>query len=84
MYWAKKEKKLVTVLVNSTLVIASPEASIKIALQRVPCIQYLVQFQGKQAGKIQVLIDSDSKVKKMTAIYAVKLGFTTRKMNVGA
>ncbi len=52
------------------------------ALQRVLCIQYLVQFQESQS--IRALIDSGSNVNAMTPAYAAKLGLTTRNTSVGA
>ena len=47
---------------------------------KVPCIHYLVQFQEKQ---VKALLDSGSKVSAMNPVFARKLGFKTRKTNVG-
>ncbi len=51
------------------MVTASLEASIG-PLQRMPYIQYLVQFQN---NKVQALIDSSSEVNVMILAYAMKL-----------
>lgn len=45
-----------------------------IALERMPCIRYLVYFHKNQ-GKIQVLIDFASEVNTITPAYTLKLGF---------
>ena len=58
---------------------ASKEAN----LERVPCIRYLVQFR-KDQDDTKALIDSGSEVNAMHAAYAVKLGLSVRKPNVGA
>ncbi len=61
---------------------ASSEASIR-PLQRVPCIQYLVQFQEDQP-EINVLINSGSEVNAITPAFAAKLELRPRPTNVGA
>ncbi len=61
---------------------ADTSAQTPVALKRVPCIWYPVQFQENQA--IKALIDSDREVNTMTPVYAVKLGLITRKTSVGA
>ncbi len=70
-------KKLAAVLATSTSVTASSET-----LQCVPCIRYLIQFQGSQ--NVKALIDSGSKVNAMTSAYAAELDFTTQKTSIGA
>ena len=54
------------------------------ALQHVPCISYLVQFEGSQAGEVRALIDSGSEVNAMTPIFAAKLGPSIRPTSIGA
>lgn len=51
-------------------------------LQQIPCIQYLVQFQGGQTRKVQTLIYFGSKVNTMTPSFEAKLGFATQKTSV--
>ena len=50
---------------------------------RVPCIHYPVQFQGDQE-QVRALLDSGSEINAMSPAYTKKLGFKTRKTNVGA
>lgn len=49
-----------------------------------PCICYLIQFQGNQVYEVRVLLDSGSKINAITSAYIAKLDLTTRKTNVGA
>lgn len=70
-------KKLLAILTISTLMIINLEA-----LQHVLCIGSLVQSPKRQL--IRVLINSGSKINAMTLAYAVKLGFTTQKISIGA
>lgn len=73
-------KKPVAVLATS----ASVTEAITEALQRVPCIRYLVQFRKQKDSTVQALVDSGSEVNAMTSVYASKLGLVTRKTDVGA
>ena len=73
-------KKLVTVLATSASV---TEASKKVTLERVPCIQYPIQLQ-KDKNAIQALLDLDSKVNAINPVYAKKLGLCVRQTDVGA
>ena len=75
----KQVKKLAAVLTTSMLVTASSEV-----LQHVPCISYLVQFQGDQAKKVRALIDSSRKVNAITPAFAAKLGLSIRPTSIGA
>ena len=64
------------------------DTSKKATLERVPYIQYLVQFcqnndEDKDKDK-RALIDSGSKIKAMHPAYATKLGLCIRKIDVGA
>ena len=43
------------------------------ALERIPCIHYLVQFK-KDMAKVRALIDSRSEVNTIAPAYAKKLG----------
>ena len=72
-------KKLVLVLLTSTLVTGAREE----ALEHVPCIRYLIQFK-KDKTPVQVLIDSGSKVNAMHPSFAKQLGFPIRPTDVGA
>lgn len=45
----------------------------EVILERIPCIHYPLRF-WKDTNKIQILIDSGSKVNAMTPAYALKLG----------
>ena len=71
-------------MVISMLMTTNLEACIKMALQRILYIWYLVQFQQSQANKVWALINFDSEVNAMTRTYTAKLGLTTRKTNVDA
>ena len=74
-----RAKKLVSVSTTSSSV---TEASGEdVALDRVPCIHYPVQFKKNE---VRALIDSDSKVNAMTPGYASKLGLKICHTNVGA
>ena len=57
------------------------EASQEGVLQRIPCIQYPVQFQQEGA---QVLLNSGNEVNRMTLAYTEKLGLAIRKTDVDA
>ena len=74
----RTSKKLVLVLTTSVSVIDGSKEVVK-----VPCIYYPIRFQEGQE-QIRVLLDSSSKVNAMSLAYAKKLGFKTRKTNVGA
>ena len=52
-----------------------------VALQRVPCIHYLIRFKKKE---VQALIDLGSEVNAMTLAYALRLGLRVHHTNVGA
>ena len=58
------------------LVTPSPEP-----LQRIPCIQYPVQFQANQ---IEALIDSGSEVNAMTPAFVTKLGLSIQPTGISA
>ena len=77
----KQIKKLATVSAIFMSVTASPEAD---SLQCIPCIHYLVQFQGSQVGEIRALINSDSQVNAMIPAFATKLGLSIRLTGIGA
>ena len=68
-------KKLASVLAISIPVIDGGKEIV-----RVPCIQYLVQFQKEQ---IKALLDSGSEVNAMNPDFAPKLSFKVWKINVG-
>ena len=59
------------------------EDSQEVTLERVPCIQYPVQFQKDENG-IQALLDSDSKINAINPAYAKKLGLRISQTNVKA
>ena len=63
------------------------DTSKKATLKRVFCIQYPVQFRQKnnkdKDKDVSILIDSSSKVNRIHPVYATKLGFHTRKIDVG-
>ena len=59
------------------------EDSQEVTLERVPCIQYSIQFR-KDKDNIQVLLDSGSKVNAINPEYAKKLGLRVRKTDMGA
>ena len=73
-------KKLVTVSATSASV---TEANKEVTLERVPYIQYPVQFQKDKNG-IQALLDLGSKVNAMNPAYAKKLKFHIRQTDIGA
>ena len=54
-----------------------------LALDRVPCIRYLIQFK-KSEVQVQALIDSGSEINAMTPGYVSKLGLKVRPTDVGA
>ena len=60
----------------------------EVVLKKVPCIHYPVRFQedSKQEGQEQVraLLNSGSEINAMSLAYVERLGFKTRKTNVGA
>ena len=64
----------------------SKEATIK----QVPCIWYPVQFHQKnnknkdKDKNVMALIDSSSRVNAIHPVYATKLGFYARKIDVSA
>ena len=53
-------------------------------LDRVPCINYLLQFWKNKETTIWALIDLGSKVNAMTPAYAKQLGFQVWKTDVRA
>ena len=53
------------------------------ALQRVPCIQYPIQFKENQP-KVKALIDSGNEINTMTPAYVTKLSLNTQETSVGA
>ena len=53
------------------------------ALQHVPCISYLVEFEGSQAGEVRALTDFSSEVNAKTPAFAAKLGLSSQPTNVG-
>lgn len=55
----------------------------KTTLEKVSCLQYLVQFQKNYAKKVLALIDSNSKVNVMSFVYAKKLGLCIKSTNMG-
>ena len=63
---ALEVKKLVSVLVISTLLIDAREEDLKHVL----CIHYPVQFKGINETQVQTLIDSGSEANAMTLAYA--------------
>ena len=50
-----------------------------VALQRVPCVYYLIWFKKKE---VQTLIDSGSEVNAMTPTYASKLGLWVHRTDI--
>ena len=56
---------------------------LKVILDWVPCVYYLVQFR-KDKEIIQALIDSSSNINTITPAYIKKLGLRTRKIDAGA
>ena len=71
---ATKIKKLVLVFATFALVTEASKEAQEVILDRVPCIDYLVQFQKDKGATIWALINSDSKVNAMTPAYAKQLG----------
>ena len=67
-------------MATSTPVTASSEAN---TLQCVPCIYYPVQFQRDQAGEVNALIVSDSKVNVMTPAFAARFGLFIHPTGIG-
>ena len=63
------------------------DISKKVTLEQVSCIQYLVRFRQKndedKNKNVKAMIDLDSEVNAMHSIYATKLGFRTKKIDVG-
>ena len=59
------------------------KASKEITLERVPYIQYPVQFQKNKNG-IQALLNSNSEFNIINLAYAKKLGLHVRQADVGA
>ena len=53
------------------------------ALERIPCIHYLIQFK-KDKTLVQALIDSESEVNAMHPSFVKQLGLSIRPTNVGA
>lgn len=70
-----RDKKIAVVLVISTLVTMSLEASIE-TLQRISCIWYPTQFQEGQP--IKTLINFGNYVNGMTPAYTAQIGLTVR------
>ena len=64
------------------------DTSRKAIFERIPCIQYLVQFRRKndenEDKDVKALIDSGSKVNIMHPAYTTRLGLRARKIDVGA
>ena len=77
----KLVKKQAAVSAISTLVTASLEAH---TLQHASFIHYLVQYQRDQAGKVIALIDSNSEVNAITAVFAARLGLPILSTGIGA
>ena len=73
-------KKLVSVLATSTSVTGAREK----ALERVPCIHYLVQFKDTDRAPVQALIDSGSEVNAIYPSFIKQLGLSIRPTNVRA
>ena len=73
-------KKLVSVS-TTFMSMAGPREE---ALKCVPCIHYLVQFEGTNETQVQTLIDSNNVVNAMTPTYTSRLGLRARHTNVGA
>ena len=71
-------KKLVLVLATSTLVTGAREE----ALERVPCIHYLVQFKDTDKAPVQALIDSGSEVNAIHPTFAKQLGLPIQSTDV--
>ena len=61
------------------MLITSPRTE---ALDRIPCIHYLVQFK-KDTAEVRAQIDSGSEVNAMAPAYAKKLELRVRKTDVG-
>ena len=74
-------KKVVLVLTTSTLVTVAREK----ALERIPCIHYLIQFKKNTSkAQVQALIDSRSEVNTIHLTFAKQLGLPIRPTDVGA
>ena len=73
-------KKLVLVLATSSLVTETNKKDHK-ALQRLPCIYYLIWFKIK---KVQALIDSGSDINAMILAYVSRLDLRVHRTNVRA
>ena len=60
----------------------------EVVLKKIPCIYYPVRLQEDQGQEdqeqVRALLDSGSKVNAISPAYAKRLGFKTRKTDVGA
>ena len=79
MSQTSEAKKLVSISTTSTSM-TGPKTE---ALERVPCIYYLVQFK-KNTAEVRALIDLRSEVNAIAPAYAKKPGLRIRKTNIGA
>lgn len=85
----ERAKKLVTVAVTSASTTCTKKeiqlAPRLLALDRIPCICYPVEFEKDQNKEvIQALINSGSEGNAMTFAYAANQGFTVQKTNIRA
>ena len=77
---SRAAKKLVLVSATST----STNGAREEALERVPCIYYLVQFKDTDRAPVQALIDSGSEVNAVHPSFVKQLGLSIRSTDVGA
>ena len=63
---------------------SASKKTLEVILNRVSYIYYLAQFRKNKRATIWALINSHSKVNAITPAYTKKLGFQTRKTDVGA
>ena len=54
------------------------------ALERVPCIHYLIPFKDMEKAPVQALIDSGSEVNAVHLSFVKQLGLSIRPTNVRA
>lgn len=75
-------KKLVSV--SATFMLVTKASRKNVVLKRILSIYYLLRFQKDKENERQSLINSGSKMNKMTQAYALKLGLKLRRTDVRA
>lgn len=69
-------------MTTSTSITGSPEASVEIALQYIPYIQYPIQFWKNQVMEVKTLLNSISGVNIINLVFIVKLRLGPRFTNI--